>query len=326
MAPDPLPAAEISYGDGKFCDFHVSGRIAQTDIAEFKRKVIIPDTAEPRIWWLCLNSEEGGNFDASIKMIDHMLGQGGAAKGIGTRVEANSRCFSACALVFLAGRRLLGDDDFETVRQLHPTSSLGFHQPHFREDVVATDLTQLYRAYEAGVTAIARLLTYDAAIFPKSLLAEFLKRRSGESFDISTIDDIGRWRIGLYDYDEPKLENTTQVYRFCSNADGWRTGQPSLDPIELPRDLLGTPKKLRSLLNKKTAIKVGKNEFIFPGFGSVYEQQCIVSILDHEATLVTKSGQSNLVLHADFVTETISTGFWALLSPKTPIRSLQKRM
>ena len=268
-------AAEVNAPKTPRCTFNLKGDIVSGD-ADRLKKVMDPVVEEffgDRMW-ICLNSENGGDFQEAIKIIDYMLENGGT-KGLGTVVEAGKKCNSACALIFLAGRLHHGDGYFTTQRLLHPKSRLGFHAPFSASDA-GSDKKQLIAAsFKNGVKAVQSLLKYDKDLFPKSLLTTMLSKEPGEYFEISTIDDLGRWDIGLYDYREPKVNSERQLYEVCLNVDSWKNGESSDRPPNEFADPADDPdKKTWKPVKSLSAAK----SFNFSGFGSEYGDRCRIEI------------------------------------------------
>src|SRR5262245_30641935 len=77
---------------------------------------------------LCLNSP-GGNFMEGLRIAKYLLTVA-ADHEVTTYVENGAACYSACALIFLAGR--FNDRGGETypARFLHVGGRLGFHAPY----------------------------------------------------------------------------------------------------------------------------------------------------------------------------------------------------
>jgi len=66
--------------------------------------------------------------------------------------------FKDGALVFMSGRRNVGDGYMMTTRFMHPTAKLGFHGPFNGGEAESKDPQLLAKAQRAGVNAVADLV------------------------------------------------------------------------------------------------------------------------------------------------------------------------
>ena len=161
---------------------------------------------------LCLNSR-GGNFAEGLRIADYLMAVG-ADHEVTTYVENRAECYSACALLFLAGR--LNDRGGESypARFLHVGGRVGFHAPYIEPSGLQdrsysrTEVAQSFKAAIGGVTAAIRLFDERAFGGPKvhddnrpwvssSLFVEMLRKGPNELFAIDTVGKAGRWGIGL---------------------------------------------------------------------------------------------------------------------------------
>jgi hypothetical protein len=163
---------------------------------------------------LCLSSD-GGNFSEAIKIIRLIWENTTSyAQMIVTVVEAQHKCLSACALIFLAGRHRGGDDYARPTRYIHPTAELGFHSPYVAGPDFITD-KQKANAYGAGVDAVSALLAMDSELYPRSLLKVLLKIKKDDFFKITKVGHLRLWDIGLFDYRIPQLISDAQLAALC---------------------------------------------------------------------------------------------------------------
>jgi hypothetical protein len=181
-----LYAAEIASVATVNCDIQLSGRIETRDADKLRRLLFVKgssnnDVEEPWIKeddppkgrfrqgkqvQLCLQSD-GGNFTEAVKIIKLILNYSVSAafNGLMTVIEADKKCLSACALVFLAGRRHAGDGYMETMRFMHPTAKLGFHGPYNESEAETKEPQLLARAQRSGVSAVAACSNWTTTYF-----------------------------------------------------------------------------------------------------------------------------------------------------------------
>ena len=100
----------------------LTGEIAKGDLAKLTEIVF----SQPQLnggWTLSLNSD-GGDFDEGLKIAAFVN-----ANHLATRVKANNKCNSACALVFLGGSAG-SEGNSGPSRSLEVGAALGFHAPY----------------------------------------------------------------------------------------------------------------------------------------------------------------------------------------------------
>ena len=130
LTPLAAFAADIEVLPEGPCFARISGQLVEGDADTF----IAIEQANPRQYdenyivlernKLCLDSP-GGSLSEGIKIARHL-----SKIHIGTRIEKNARCLSACALIFMMGRGG-GENENEAWldREMDITASLGFHRP-----------------------------------------------------------------------------------------------------------------------------------------------------------------------------------------------------
>ena len=230
-----LPGTDAAAGDISTrrtakCDIQFSGDIEEGDASKLVAALKAVDTSaaparRPRLeteigYWqgidiprLCLDSP-GGNFSEAVKFLKETLYYVSYASVI----EPLAECYSACALIFLGGHLNSGDGYFEQYRRLDVSGQLGFHAPY-----VAPSGTQIVdpalvgKSYRQGVQAVADLLDLDPLLFPRSLLAEFLRVGPDEFFRIDTVAQLAAWNIGLTGYRRPTAMTEKQIEHVCNN-------------------------------------------------------------------------------------------------------------
>jgi len=194
-----------------------------------------------------LNSP-GGSLDASISLANTIR-----KLGIATYVDEGAICLSGCAIAFMAGTWLDGDDTKDTYRVLHPKGILGFHAPFALNNTDGIDpevaKLLLQDAERGGTIAASKLVKLSVRnILPTSLVEELLQYEADNFLYIDTVDRAGRWSIPLKD--EGRLKTISGVIQnsdrdrlsgHCNNLVHWgndvpfkdRTGDYGLSPNEL---------------------------------------------------------------------------------------------
>ncbi|HEX8165067.1 MAG TPA: hypothetical protein VF601_04675 [Beijerinckiaceae bacterium] len=181
------------------CTYRLSGSINLGD-AE-KLKSLISSTkllsGSPR---LCLNSP-GGSYREGLAIARILM-----EEWIGTAVEANSFCASACALIFMAGT---APSRQQLNRFLHVNGMLGFHSPYLRGGAQGS--------FAEGVQAINELVKLGRGrvphFFDSDLVSEMLDKGPEELYLLDTIRKIIANRVALYGSNIPtfSLESLINV-------------------------------------------------------------------------------------------------------------------
>ncbi|GLS29571.1 hypothetical protein SAMN04488498_111163 [Mesorhizobium albiziae] len=231
----PLAAIDAQAGDidtnrTAACDVRFSGEIEQGDADRLIAALNavdnkMPPAPRPQIeteigYWsgifiprLCLDSQ-GGVFTEAVKFLKGTL----YSVSFASVVEPLAECYSACALIFLGGHLNSGDGYFEQYRRLDTTAQLGFHAPYVAP--AATEIVDpevVGRSYRNGVEAVADLLDLNDELFPRSLLAEFLRVGADEFFRIDQVGQLAAWKIGLTGYRRPNAMTEKQIEYVCNN-------------------------------------------------------------------------------------------------------------
>jgi hypothetical protein len=183
-----LFAAEIKVVSQSDCGISLSGEIISGDAK--KLKAALQKSSRGSI---CLNSP-GGSYPEALKMIDVVFGSD-------TLIRSDAKCYSACALVFLAGSYVPEAAEGETVyrprRTLQPGGKLGFHAPYAdgMDDVAASPQT-IAVAVKVGVDSILDLLDRNEfGLFPDKLLGKAMRLGPKELYEISAVEDAARAEI-----------------------------------------------------------------------------------------------------------------------------------
>jgi hypothetical protein len=229
---DTAHAGTISLVETAHCDLLFSGIVAEGDAERLVNSIQNFETTEtskrrpkrvievtmpvgdlPR---LCLDSP-GGRYQEAVEFAKAVREKTG---GVVTVVDDGAKCLSACALMFLTGL-YKGPDGFHQIyRQLHAGGVLGFHAPFQPLDAPADEKT-ISRSYRAGVVAVAELLSFNDGLYPKSLLAEFLKVRSGAYYYIDEVLQLAAWNIDLIGYQRAKKITGDWFQNVCFHLALW---------------------------------------------------------------------------------------------------------
>lgn len=216
-------------GDEQYGELHLklNGQITRGDLDRLKAVVqdptLMPKKPHQAHTVLHLNSD-GGNLKEGLNIVDYILGS-----STSTVLDAKARCFSACALIFMAGNYVYRDVDIR--RSMHVTASLGFHAPYVR---VETDF-----GYNKAIRQLARMFKlfgkqgYAANAKPlmrQSLQLALLSKGPEEELNIDTINKAGRWDIELFGYRAPDKITRQHLWSTCVNALAWRYEVESLEP------------------------------------------------------------------------------------------------
>ena len=216
---------DADFGGQTEIHIELNGRITRGDHQKFVKLIDRPDLskAKPELqnqqhyFVLHLYSPQGGSFDEALNIIEAML-----IGSVGTVLDENAECFSACALIFMAGNYLYRSN-FDISRRMHPTASLGFHAPYI---AARTSV-----GYNKAIRQIARVLKLfdrpmksDLAgpMMRQSLQAQILAKGPEEKLSIDTVDKAGRWGIDLFDFKAPRKLKSAHYWNACLNALNWK--------------------------------------------------------------------------------------------------------
>jgi len=265
-------SAELQLAPSARCNVKVIGEIMVGDAERLSKLLDKED-----VGYLCLNSD-GGNYAEALKIIDVIFKRGGL---VATIVERGDVCLSACAFVFLAGQKHLGDGVFVPFRFMSVGAKIGFHAPYITAE--GSPNGEAARVYREGVRAIGRLLTLTAEdkqreeFFPRSLLAEALKVGPDDFFLMDKVDKLGRWSIRLFDHAKPERITNRMLATACGNADMWQLSGQSAEGYDYSVDYMGKP------LPKEQRVDLVKRKYktTLKGYGSEYQDVCNVMVYDH---------------------------------------------
>jgi hypothetical protein len=166
-----------------------------------------------------LNSP-GGNYGEALKIADVIA----PVAPIGTRVDDGSECYSACALIFMAGHTGGGSAGIFTDRRIHFRGKLGFHAPYLANVDGRFSGPDIENTYRLAVASIRSLI--ERKFVPNSLLVDMLSKGPNESLMLETVDQAGRWDIQVTGFKSASI--TRKMFcTACENHSAWRKDQSS---------------------------------------------------------------------------------------------------
>lgn len=179
---------------------------------------------------LCIDGP-GGSYAEALLIVDAL-----AEFRIWTVVPSQAQCLSACAVAFMGGT-YVDEASLMPLRQLMPGADLGFHAPSITLSGTGSMPVQMVSAaYETALAdihgVVSKLLVnaapaHEASMSP-SLLARMLATPPGEMFHVTTLDEIGRWRIQFWDGPENSINfSSANLIQACQNLFAWRNDHKS---------------------------------------------------------------------------------------------------
>jgi hypothetical protein len=250
------------------CNIRLAGDIAPQDLTKLEQVMRRLRNTKDKNFYLCLDSQ-GGSYQHGIALARFLLGPDGA--NLGTVIEAYKGCYSACALIFMAGNKKGATCQFPE-RYLHVRGKLGFHAPYLSSlGQGSYDRQTVINAFRAaqkgtqqlievfGVSAGSNVVSASPWVSP-SLFQLLLSQDPETFFMIDNIDKAGRWGISLYGYKVPYYTRNPDfdgIRRACWNTQNWlndsyATGKlnanAKLTQIELDFGTLGKKTKAAFLV------------------------------------------------------------------------------
>ncbi|MGY4459085.1 hypothetical protein [Bradyrhizobium sp. LB13.1] len=116
-------AATVQTSKNPNCAFSLEGPIVSGDSAALLALISTSrlDSLDERTTSICLRSN-GGSYAEGLKISELLF-----SRGMSTVIEDGSECYSACAIIFMAG---VTSDQEIPYRKLSVGGSLGFHAPY----------------------------------------------------------------------------------------------------------------------------------------------------------------------------------------------------
>lgn len=195
---------------------------------------------------LCLDSP-GGSLAEVIKIVDYLRQEGPYGEYIwrntlGTAVPAGARCESACAILFLAGRRdTRSEEGLLPDRVLHSRGKLGFHAISLDLPEGSYSHSQVSQAFTLAVKSMGAVADRMGDLEMRlSLLRLMLATPPDQMSYVETLAQAAQWNIqlaGTPSLTEPGPANvltacSKQVRYFVQEDTGMRRSQEQqqLDP------------------------------------------------------------------------------------------------
>jgi len=185
---------------------------------------------------LCLDSR-GGSYMAAIRIAKAMLGKSDNSSAprpnwgsIWTVVAEEDECYSACAVIFMAGNILEDLHLGPTInRYLHVRGQLGFHSPYLafteKADVNFSGET-VKKAFRQGTLAVRELTRLgqgghgkpEPKRFPTDLINEMVSRDAKNLYFIDTVLKAAKYEIALYGGSKPSRVGPCEYDNICLHA------------------------------------------------------------------------------------------------------------
>ena len=225
-------AATFRLEDGEVCDFSLNGRIEAGDAQALERFLsdtsYTPNTQTRPLRIplrssgakLCLNSP-GGSLVEAAEIAEIVY------SGYPTRIRAGEQCLSACAWIFMLGRRHQGDDFFSTDRSMSVYADLGFHAPSLPISEREYSNQELARAMNVMNAAFAEILKLAKGENPREqgidydLIQFAMATPSDRFFYVERVGQALRWQIEISDtayFDPSRYVTRAAEYNACDNA------------------------------------------------------------------------------------------------------------
>jgi hypothetical protein len=246
-------SANVQASDDKLCAFKLEGEIIRGDNDRLSSLIAHShlDPLDERTGTLCLRSP-GGSLAEALKIAETIYNS-----DMSTLVADGSRCFSACAIIFMAG---VVPEHAVPYRKLSAGGVLGFHAPslsvtegkYSKEEV--EDFADAMRQAILGLVRFSEKHTQLSGndFIKKSLIVELLEKGPQDLFLVRTIAEAARLNIEIYDYADqfPKPSTVDAMKNLCINFHYSNIDEPI--PASLPE---------LSLKVEKYASKYFKDDF-----------------------------------------------------------------
>jgi hypothetical protein len=241
--PLRVQAATFKGNPSSNCAISLVGEIVEGDFEKFKllakKKKLSngnegSDVENTYDEALCLDSGGGNYFEG--RLIANFVHK----YAIVTRILKNSECYSACALIFMAGR-IHGDEIDGPAKFLSVNGKLGFHAPYFTFD----DNTSFSGKEVKSFTSLQNLLVADLIDFgsfasefnfrpniPASLLVEIYRKKPNELSLVDTVDKAARWGVDLEGVEIKLSLSKQQEIQLCLNFQSWTRDESAVEAVK----------------------------------------------------------------------------------------------
>jgi hypothetical protein len=238
----------------QMCNLLFFGPVQEGDLDSLKSAISSMPAGDPVN--LCLNGP-GGSFNEALRVVEFIAKSG---RAIRTLIDRGAECYSACALIFMAGRT--ADREPQPDRKLHVLGKLAFHAPFIKPGANNYDASVVEMAHREALRALARFLELnDKDFFSEDLLTRMLLKKSNEFLTVDTTEDAGRWRIDLLGYRKPASITPLLLQQACKNEMEWSQGVENSNA---------------RINGKPIAFKDRKFRAVIPDFGDEGASVCVV--------------------------------------------------
>lgn len=229
------------------CHIRLEGKIVRGDLNQLQITLdqlrALRGDKYPKHVGLCLHSP-GGSYMEAIRIAKAMLGKAKYQLESGglldrkllrtwTVVNKNDECFSACAVIFMAGNIYIDDESFgpSYSRHLHINGRLGFHSPYLpfkgsADTTYTADTIKL--AFRQGALAVRELTKLgdnilhggqmsDPNLMPRALINEMLATSEGDLYFIDQVGKVIAYRISLFGGKQPSKVGFCEYDNICGN-------------------------------------------------------------------------------------------------------------
>jgi hypothetical protein len=193
-------AANIQNSNKELCAFSLEGPISKGDADQFSVAVsqshINPD--DERTGSVCLKSN-GGSYAEGMRIAELVF-----SHGLSMVIEYGSECYSACAIIFMAG---VMPGQIGPMRKLSIGGVLGFHAPYLTmpdQKYSKQQVEGVSQSMRAAILALVRLSSkrtqlHGGEFFKKGLISKILEKGPTDVFFVKSISEAARWDILIYD-------------------------------------------------------------------------------------------------------------------------------
>lgn len=216
--------ADIRASAAAGCDYELSGILGDGD-ADRLKKLAEPHFGDTTTF--CLNSP-GGSFSEALTIAQFMMHD---QPYIRTVVGPDQSCYSACALVFMAGAYRVTSHRLPD-RWLHVRGKLGFHAPYIDPAYIGNrqlSPSDLAVAFSAAMQSSQRLLALlgqqtgnrtatnpEAWVHP-GLIQRFLKHGPQDFYYVDTIAKAAAFNVSIFGTQLPDSYSSAGLSNACDN-------------------------------------------------------------------------------------------------------------
>lgn len=315
---------------------YLAGDIVKGDLKKLRKLLTdSPYTGDGAYASLRLNSR-GGSYPEALRIAQFILDS-----SISTVIAERDECYSACAIIFMAGNYFGGNAQIAQLdRTLHIKGKLGFHAPYLKLKQGNYDNKSVEQAHMLAVQAIGKLIRmsnsakqHRVTVVKSALLAEMLAHGPSELFLIDTVDKAARFEITLSGFKKPARLTRAMFNQICDNALAWKVDQDSTNYDYTDKGSWDGIQSIdKMVIKNKYPVLEGfpQEEYkkeprgfrVVVKFGPGVGGSCHIDV-DEDLNLLSLNtfiGDSPSVLA--FPGDNNTTPIWAFYPPETPIRNL----